>query len=155
MKRVAVVLIVLAGSILTGILVSHKPEEDPKQKQKKEHYNFYQIHGASLPESIDFAGEKAPLDEFYVAEGLDKELQVNTYWHSSTLLQLKRANRWFPVIDSILKEKAIPSDFKYVALIESGLENVDSPAGASGFWQILEGTAEDHGLEVNKDVDER
>lgn len=155
MKRVAVVLIVLAAVILTGILVGHKPEEDPGQKHKKEHYNFYQIHGASLPESIDFAGEKAPLDEFYVAEGLDKELQVNTYWHSSTLLQLKRANRWFPVIDSILQENDIPSDFKYVALIESGLENVDSPAGASGFWQILESTAEDYGLEVNKDVDER
>lgn len=156
MKRVAVIFfIVLTAMVITGILASQTPEEITKQKQKKEHYNFYQIHGASLPESIDFAGENAPLDEFYVAEGLDKELQVNTYWHSSTLLQLKRANRWFPVIDSILKENNIPADFKYVALIESGLENVDSPAGASGFWQILEGTAEDHGLEVNKDVDER
>lgn len=155
MKRAAVVLVIIAGITLTGLIASHTPDEEPNTEKQKEHYNFYQIHGARLPDYIDFAGEQAPLDEFYVAEGLDKELQVNTYWHSSTLLQLKRANRWFPVFDSILRANDIPPDFKYIALIESGLENVDSPAGASGFWQLLEGTAEDHGLEVNKDVDER
>jgi len=155
MKRAIVILSVIIGVGLTGVLVSHVPDEDPKIEEKKEHHNFYQIHGARLPDNISFAGEKAPLNRFYVAEALDKELQVNTYWHSSTLLQLKRANRWLPVIDSILKQQQIPSDFKYLALIESGLENVDSPAGASGFWQILKGTAKDYGLEVNKDVDER
>lgn len=155
MKRIIVILSIITGIFFTGFLVGSTPDETPKKENKNEHYNFYQIHGATLPGKIDFAGEDAPLNNFYVAEGLDKELQVNTYWHSSTLLQLKRANRWFPLIDSILREQEIPTDFKYLALIESGLENVDSPAGASGFWQILKGTAKDHGLEVNKDVDER
>lgn len=68
---------------------------------------------------------------------------------------MKRANRWFPVIEPILKEYNIPDDFKYLALIESGLENVTSYAGAVGFWQILKGTGEELGMEINSDVDER
>ncbi len=153
MKRIVTVLLMVAGMVATGVIMSHTPGDDDKNKE--EHYNFYQISGAKVPEQIEFAGESAPIDKFYVREGLDKEMQVNTYWHSSTLLLLKRANRWFPVIEPILEKNGIPADFKYLALIESGLENVESPAGAAGFWQLLEGTAEDHGLEVNKDVDER
>lgn len=153
MKRIMTVLLMVAGIVATGVIMSHTPDGD--NKNKEEHYNFYQISGAKVPDQIEFAGESTPIDKFYVREGLDKEMQVNTYWHSSTLLLLKRANRWFPVIEPILEKNGIPADFKYLALIESGLENVRSPAGAAGFWQLLEGTAEDHGLEVNKDVDER
>jgi len=108
-----------------------------------------------IPDSIAFAGDLVPMDIFYVREQLDRELTVNTYWHSSTILTLKRANRWFPLIDSILAKNDIPSDFKYVALIESGLLNVVSPAGATGFWQFLEKTGKEYGLEINKEVDER
>jgi hypothetical protein len=108
-----------------------------------------------IPDSISFAGDLVPMDIFYVREQLDRELTVNTYWHSSTILTLKRANRWFPLIDSILAKNDIPSDFKYVALIESGLLNVVSPAGATGFWQFLEKTGKEYGLEINKEVDER
>lgn len=153
MKRLVMVLLMMAGIVVTGVIMSHTPDGD--NKNKEEHYNFYQISGAKIPEKIEFAGESTPIQKFYVREALDKEMQVNTYWHSSTLLLLKRANRWFPIIEPILKENDIPEDFKYLALIESGLENVRSPAGAAGFWQLLEGTAEDYGLEVNKDVDER
>jgi membrane-bound lytic murein transglycosylase D len=108
-----------------------------------------------LPDSATFAGEPAPLNIFYVREQLDREFTVNTYWHSSTLLALKRSARWFPVIEPILKKNGIPEDFKYMALIESGLANVVSPAGAAGFWQFLEGTGRECGLIVNKEVDER
>ena len=80
---------------------------------------------------------------------------MNTYWHSSTLLTIKRANRWFPVIEPILAKKGIPADFKYLALIESALMNVVSPSGAAGFWQFLEKTGKEYGLEINKEVDER
>jgi hypothetical protein len=107
------------------------------------------------PDSISFAGEQVPMDIFYVREQLDRELTVNTYWHSSTLLMLKRAARWFPVIEPVLEREGIPDDFKYLSLIESGLMNVVSPSGASGFWQFLEKTAKEYGLEVNKQVDER
>jgi membrane-bound lytic murein transglycosylase D len=108
-----------------------------------------------MPDSISFAGEKAPLDLFYVREQLDRELTVNTYWHSSTLLTLKRAARWFPVIEPVLRQQGIPDDFKYLALIESGLMNVVSPSGAAGFWQFLEKTGKEYDLKINKEVDER
>jgi membrane-bound lytic murein transglycosylase D len=108
-----------------------------------------------IPDSVSFAGESVPTDIFYVKEQLDRELTVNTYWHSSTLLTIKRAHRWFPLIEPILAQNGIPDDFKYLALIESGLLNVISPSGATGLWQFLEKTGKEYGLEINKEVDER
>jgi len=108
-----------------------------------------------LPDTADFAGETVPLDIFYVREMFDRELTVNTYWHSSTILLLKRAARWLPIIEPILKQNSIPDDFKYLAMIESGLANVVSPSGAAGYWQFLEKTGKEYGLTVNKEVDER
>lgn len=113
------------------------------------------VYPAQLPESVNFAGEEAPMDIFYVREYLDREVIVNTYFHSSSILLMKRANRWFPLIEPILAEQQIPDDFKYLALIESGFENVVSPAGATGFWQFLSHTAREYGLEVNSGIDER
>ncbi|MDR4988588.1 MAG: lytic transglycosylase domain-containing protein [Bacteroidales bacterium] len=115
----------------------------------------YAIHALPIPERLYFAGERVPLEQWDVRERFDRELLVNTYWQSSTLLMIKRANRWFPVIEPILAANGVPDDFKYLALIESGLMNVVSPAGATGFWQILEGTGRDLGLEINRHVDER
>lgn len=112
----------------------------------------YQI---PLPDSLTFSGEKVPLSYFDVRESLDRELQLNTYWHSQTLLVLKRASRFFPVIEPILKEKGLPDDFKYLAVAESALAQEISPSKAVGFWQILEKTGKELGLEINKDVDER
>jgi hypothetical protein len=108
-----------------------------------------------LPQQLDLAGEIVPLEAFGVREALDRELIVNTYHHSSTMLYLKRAARWFPVIEPILSEEGVPDDLKYLAVIESGLDQVVSPAGASGFWQFMKGTAPQYGLEVNREVDER
>jgi membrane-bound lytic murein transglycosylase D len=108
-----------------------------------------------IPDSASFAGEPVPMDIFYVREQFDRELTINTYWHSATILSLKRAARWFPVIEPILAKNGIPDDFKYLALIESGLMNVISPAGATGFWQFLEKTGKEYGLTINKEVDER
>jgi len=116
---------------------------------------YYRIVPLEIPLELSFAGEEVPLDIFYVREGLDRELSVNTYWHSSTLQIIKKSHRWFPVIDTILERYGIPADFKYLAVIESGLSNVISPAGAVGFWQFLKGTAKEYDLEVNKEVDER
>jgi hypothetical protein len=115
----------------------------------------YKIFTPEVPESVDFAGEIVPLNNILVRENFDRELLINTYWHSSTILTLKRANRWFPVIVPILKEYNIPEDFKYLAMAESGLMNVVSPKGATGFWQFIESTGKIYGLEINKDVDER
>lgn len=113
------------------------------------------VFALKLPEKINFSGEHAPIGDSDIKERLDKELLVNTYWQSNMLLLLKRANKWFPKIEAILKEEGIPEDFKFLAVIESGLENVRSPRGAKGFWQLMPNTAKEYGLEVNINVDER
>lgn len=115
----------------------------------------YKVHALNIPNEIEFAGEKMQLSENDLRERMDKELLVNTYWQSNTLLMIKRANKFFPQIEKILAEEGVPDDFKYLALIESGLENVTSPAGAKGFWQIMRTTGRELGLEVNANVDER
>lgn len=122
------------------------------QKYFQKNYKIFSVH---LPDELDFAGEAVPLEQFDIRERLDREILVNTYWQSNTLLFHKRAYQWFPVIEPILKREGVPDDFKYLAVIESGLMQVVSPSGAAGFWQILESTAEHYGLEVNKNVDER
>ena len=115
----------------------------------------YAIHALDIPDNLELFGEPVPIDYFDIWESFDRELLVNTYWQSQTLLFLKRAARYFPVIEPILEEHGIPDDFKYLALAESGLTNAISPANAVGFWQFLRGTARDYGLEVNDEVDER
>lgn len=115
----------------------------------------YEIKALKIPEGVNFAGELVPIDKPDIRERMDRELLVNTYWQSNSLLMMKRAHKFFPIIEPILKEHGIPDDFKYLALIESGLLNVTSPAGARGFWQLMKGTAKENGLEVNSNVDER
>ena len=116
----------------------------------------YSIHALPIPRNLNFAGEKVPLHKTYVRESYDRELLVNTYWQSSTLLLIKKANRYFPVIEPILKEEGVPDDFKYLPMIESGFqERAVSPAGAVGVWQFMAGAAGDYGLEVSKEIDER
>jgi len=115
----------------------------------------YEIKAVTMPAYLEFAGEQVPLDIQDVYERMDRELHVNTYWQSNTLIYAKRANKYFPIIEKILVENGIPNDFKYLALIESGLMNVTSPAGAKGFWQIMKATGRENGLEINKNVDER
>jgi hypothetical protein len=113
------------------------------------------LHVPSIPSEIDFAGEKVPRGEYDLMERLDRELLVNTFWHSNTILMLKRTNRYFPVIEPILKKHGVPDDFKYLCMIESGLANVVSPSNAAGFWQFLESTGKKYGLEINEEIDER
>jgi hypothetical protein len=115
----------------------------------------YKIISPRVPGNLEFAGEKVPLENFDVYERMDREFVVNTYFHSYTILAIKRANRWFPVIEPILKENNIPDDFKYLMVAESNMENVISPAGATGFWQFMKETGIKYNLEINDQIDER
>ncbi len=115
----------------------------------------YGIYALQLPMDIQFAGEDIPINDPEIYERFDRELLVNTYWQSQTMLFFKRANRYFDIIEPILKKHGVPEDFKYLAVVESGLTNVVSPAGATGVWQIMEATGKGYGLEINKEVDER
>ncbi len=147
-----IILAIIIGLLIYGLdtFVIHKEKMLPGTNEQ-----YYKIVSVPIPESIELFNETMPLEIFYVKEALDRELSVNTYWHSSTLQIIKKSNRWFPLFDSILESHEIPSDFKYLALIESGLSNVVSPSGAVGYWQFMKGTAKDFKLEVNKEVDER
>ncbi|WP_350292138.1 lytic transglycosylase domain-containing protein [uncultured Croceitalea sp.] len=115
----------------------------------------YQISAIEIPEDLNFADEAVPLDDPEILERVDREFLVNTYWQSNALLLMKRANKYFPIIEPILAKNGIPDDFKYLAVAESALTNVVSPAGATGFWQIMKATGREYGLEVNANVDER
>ncbi len=107
-------------------------------------------------ERYDFAGEEVVISSsFDLYERLDRELQIVAYRHSGTLDILKLSGRYFPVFDRILKEYDLPLDLKYLAVAESGLRHASSPAGARGIWQFLKSSAEEYGLEVGKEVDER
>ena len=112
------------------------------------------VKAVKVEKTFDFAGETMPLNPD-TRERLDRELSVNAYWQSSTLLNIKLAYKHFPMIERILAEEGIPDDFKYLAVAESGLRNVGSHAGAKGYWQFMTGTGKEYGLEINSEVDER
>jgi hypothetical protein len=149
-----IIFLLVAIVVLLGIsAIDNIPDNAAISREAfSENYHIYQ---PPIPDSIFFAGEKVPLDVFHVKERLDRELLVNTYWQSNQMLLIKRAHRWFPVIEQILQEQGVPDDFKYLALIESSFTDVSSPAGAKGFWQFIKPTAQMYGLEVNDKVDER
>lgn len=118
--------------------------------------NDYNVYALEMPEGLNFAGEKVPVENPDIYERMDRELLVNTYWQSNGLLLFKRAQKYFPIIEPILKKNGVPEDFKYLAVIESGLvPTAVSPARASGVWQIMAATGRENGLEVNSNVDER
>jgi hypothetical protein len=143
----AVLLILISGFVFTF--------EDFTALKSYGEEPSYKVYALELPDTLSFAGELVPLHSPDLRERLDRELLVNTYWQSNMMLLLKRANKYFPTIEKILKEEGVPTDLKYLSVIESGLENAISPAGAKGFWQIMRTTGKEYGLEVNSNVDER
>jgi hypothetical protein len=155
LKKINLLLIPLALFGLIHLFTFSFDKEEAETARQVKMQEDYQIFSLSPPAEILFAGEKVPLDEPEVYERLDREIHSNTYFHSNTILYFKKANRWFPVIEPILKKNGIPEDFKYLALIESGLKNVVSPAGAAGYWQFMKATGGEYGLQINGEVDER
>jgi len=153
-KLTLVLLMLLSTSAILFYCFTGTSSE--KDKQYREQFNAHtRAFAVEIPESMTFAGEPVPLDLYYTREALDRELLVNTYWHSNTMLLLKRAARYFPLIEPVLKANNVPDDFKYLALIESGLTYVVSPSNAAGFWQFLDKTGKQYGLEITDQVDER
>ncbi len=148
-----ILLLIVPGSFYYLSFTDNENDKDKNFSEKlPENYSIYAV---DIPKDLTFAGEKVPTELIDVRESLDREFLVNTYWQSQTLLFLKRKHRYFPLIERILKQNNIPDDFKYLAVAESGLQNVTSPAGAKGVWQFMKGTAREYNLEVTKQVDER
>lgn len=141
--------IVFVSVLLTNII---SESNEPEVKNVAE---SYEIRAVKAPVNMDLAGEPVPLDKADIKERMDRELLVNTYWQSNGLLLIKRANKFFPIIEPLLKEYGLPDDFKYLCVAESGLINIPSSKGAAGYWHFMPATGREYGLEVNKNVDER
>jgi hypothetical protein len=153
---VLVVLSTLIFAVQQGVSPNGEAgESGPSAEMEKNVDPGYQVSAIAIPEDLNFAGESVPQEDPEVLERIDREFLVNTYWQSNALLLMKRANKYFPIIEPILLKNGIPEDFKYLAVAESGLQNAVSPAGARGFWQIMKATGKEYGLEINDNVDER
>ena len=148
-RYVSILLITLLS--ITFFNALHMSDVSPEKNTSE----TYVIKALKIPNDLTFAGEKVPTELYDIKERMDRELLVNTYWQSNGLLLIKKAHKYFPLIEPMLKKYGIPDDFKYLAVAESGLENNSSPAGAAGFWQFLKSSAKEYGLEVNQNVDER
>ena len=162
MKRIERIFAVIGLLAIVAVAINavQLPEEEAKVdaeqiEEKEKMINDYNVYALPIPEGLNFAGEPVPVENPDIKERMDRELLVNTYWQSNSLLLFKRANKYFPIIEPILAAEGVPDDFKYLAVIESGLTQAVSPARATGFWQILKTTGREYGLEVNDNVDER
>ncbi len=150
------VLSTLLAALVVALLIQGFNRTDSGHEERAERgVIHYQVGSLKLPDTLYFAGERMPLENFDTRESLDRELLISAYRHSATIAIIKRANRFFPVIEPILAEYGVPDDFKYLAIAESDLLNLVSPVGATGFWQIMRATGREYGMEINTEVDER
>jgi len=140
---------------LVFLIFSYTHKEEAKNIYREVFPLPQKIHSIPIEEDYTFAGEKIVMSNFDLMERMDRELIVNSYKHSATIQYIKLANRFFPVIEPILKRNGIPDDFKYLAIAESGLRNVSSPSGAKGIWQFMKPIAGELQLEIYDEVDER
>jgi membrane-bound lytic murein transglycosylase D len=149
LANAGVIYLVMMGSAVTAT----EPEDEPEKLSLFAPHFFTAV---KIPDTVTFAGELVPVNRFDVRESLDRELLVNSYFHSQTLRMIKLAPRYFSIIEPILEKKGVPDDFKYLAVAESSLNpRAVSSARAVGIWQFLAATAQEHGLEINNEVDER
>lgn len=158
MKNYSKIIMLIAASFMGGlvaIFIIHKTDKVFADGSVNAVFQEAKFTPVKVPTEINFANEQMPLEQADVKERLDRELLVNTYWHSNTFQLFKQGHRTFPTIEKILQEEGVPDDFKYLALAESGLKNVVSPSNAVGVWQFLEETGKIYGLEVSTNVDER
>lgn len=150
------IILILIGTLSFNFLFpSLSPDNISDNEHQKAFHSNFKSYSLVTPDSVGFAEEYISLFDEDIRERYDKEIHKNVYWQSNTIFYFKRANKYFPIIEPILAANNIPNDFKYLAIIESGLENVVSPAGATGFWQFMKETAKDYSLIVNEEVDER
>ncbi len=140
--------------LLVMVIIYAIPDTYSKDERMMHLSTSNHVMVVPIPDDIELAGEKMP-DKQSNQELLSREMQVNSFWHSNTIQLLQKSGRYFPIIEPILESEGVPNDFKYLAVIESGLSQVVSPAGATGIWQMLETTARDYNLEVNEQIDER
>ena len=123
-----------------------------KEKQNNRHHWY----APAIPDQLQFAGEKVPLERWDVREKFDREFLLNYYSPGTIVYLLKLANRNFPIISARLKANNVPDDFKYLCIAESNMQGwAVSRSGAVGYWQFLDKTAPGYGLETSSQADQR
>ncbi|MDR1258664.1 MAG: transglycosylase SLT domain-containing protein [Tannerellaceae bacterium] len=154
-KQIAYGILICGVAVLTAYLLLTGFNDSERVKDQRPLVSSMTV-SPEIPSSISFCGKIIDITRYNLHEAFDRELSSFTYFHSTTLLLIKRANRYFPIIEPILKKQGIPDDFKYLAVIESHLDpRVSSPAHAVGMWQFLESTGRQYGLTITATVDER
>ena len=138
MKKLSIIAIILASVAIAGeaFIFSTRKERDEELHTRAIRAGYH-VYAPPLPDTLSFAGQRVPMNLYYVREGLDRELVSNMYFQSNTLFCIKRAARVFPTIERILREEGVPQDLKYLCVIESSHQNSTSPAGAQGYWQFM------------------
>jgi len=161
-KHIATCTVIIVLLVMAGVFAYHMPQKakshsDDDKTTSKDTITTTQRSAAplSLMAQLNFADETLPLGDVRVERKMKMVLSAFNYRHLQTNRLHRKAAEWFPVIEPILAAYGIPDDFKYIPLIESGLQEGTSHKGASGFWQFMPGTARIYGLKVNKNVDER
>ncbi len=134
---------------------SLKQEIESLKEDENKSGVLQQIVLPPLPKEASFAGEEMPLQYFDVRESLQRELTTITHWHGSLLYIMQLSGRYRPMIEKVLQEEGLHPDFFYLCIAESSLQPQSSPAGAKGYWQFLNSTGKEYGLEINNQVDER
>jgi len=147
-------IISLISIVIVTILFFNGMNKDGVSSVVNTHKN-YKIKALKLPANLNLAGERVPVEIPDVKERMERELLVNTYWQSNGLLLIKRVNKYFPILEPLLKKYGLPDDFKFLALAESGFTDETSTVGAAGIWHFMKTTGKEYGLEINKNVDER
>ena len=140
------------------ILVDKVKEHDSLIEQNSQEFNKYRknITNIQIPDEVYFCGQRIPLERPDVRQIFEKVLYFYIDDQPQLMLYKQRSNLFFPILDSMLAEAGLPTDIKYIAVIESALRpSVTSRAGAKGFWQFMYWTADAHHITNNSTVDMR
>ena len=150
---------ILLSALFLILSSCNQKAEKSQEKPKEEELTVASVENhfvvPEVPDEINFAGEIVSFKDLDLRERMDNELVINNFWHSSTIMIMKRSNRWLPLMKRIFKEENVPEDLVYISVIESGLQNVTSSRGAKGFWQFMEATGKEYDLIINAQMDER
>ncbi len=155
MNKTSRIILLLSIVSITILFINAMDKSEVEIDPEFSTHKTYKIKALKLPKNLNLAGERVPVEINDVRERMDRELLVNTYWQSNGLLLLKRANKYFPILEPLLRKHGLPDDFKFLALAESGFIDETSNVGAAGMWHFMKTTGKEYGLEINSNVDER
>lgn len=149
MKNLIIILL-LAFSVICSCEAENQQFFFNEKNDAKSNISDYK-----LPKSLEWCGEQVPLDIEEVRERAEREFYLLLQQPGQMVLYLKRAGRFFPVFERVIKEHKMPDDLKYLSVAESALFMSRSAKDAVGLWQFIPSTGKAMGLIIDDYVDER